>query len=127
MEDVFNERYVFTRLTGNSKKKWRRVMSEKFSNIESVEYPKGAIVSKAIIDNESGSVTIFAFDKGQGLSEHSAPFDALANILDGSVEITLENKPVTLTAGESILMPANIPHALKAVEKFKMMLIMIKN
>jgi quercetin dioxygenase-like cupin family protein len=84
-------------------------------------------VSKAIIDNESGSVTIFAFDKGQGLSEHSAPFDALANILDGSVEITLENKPVTLTAGESILMPANIPHALKAVEKFKMMLIMIKN
>jgi quercetin dioxygenase-like cupin family protein len=101
-------------------------MSEKFSTAGAVGYSPGAVVSKTVIDKDAGSVTLFSFDGGQGLSEHSAPFDALVNILDGRAEITIGGTPVTLNAGESMVMPADVPHSLKAVEKFKMMLIMIK-
>lgn len=91
-----------------------------------VEYQDDAVVSKEIIKKNTGTVTLFAFDKGQGLSEHTAPFDALVYILDGKAEITISGKSSDVRAGQIIIMPANKPHALKAVERFKMMLVMIK-
>lgn len=93
---------------------------------EMVDYQDGTIVSKTLINKDKGTVTIFAFDKDQTLSEHTAPFDALLQALDGEVEVLISGKKYHLTTGEMILMPANVPHAVKAVEKFKMMLIMIK-
>ena len=101
-------------------------MAEKFDVNGSVKYGDGAVVSKTLIDKKSGTVTLFAFDKGQGLSEHTAPFDALVNVTEGKAEIKISGEPHLLDAGESLIMPANEPHALKAVEKFKMMLVMIK-
>ena len=94
---------------------------------ELIDYQKGTIVSKTIIDKEAGTVTLFAFDKEQGLSEHTAPFDAMVNILDGEAEIIISGKTFNLKAGEIIIMPANEPHAVKACKKFKMILIMIKS
>ena len=91
-----------------------------------VEYQDDAIVSKEIIKKNTGTVTLFAFDKGQGLSEHTAPFDALVYILDGKAEISISGTSSDVIAGQIIMMPANKPHALKAIERFKMMLIMIK-
>ncbi len=92
-----------------------------------VKYDKGAVVSRTIIEKKTGTVTIFSFDKGQGLSEHTAPFDALAEILDGEAEIFISGEPKRVKAGEFIIMPAGKPHALKAVKKFKMALIMIRS
>lgn len=97
-----------------------------FKTAHSIEYSAGAVVSKTIIKNPSGNISLFAFDKGEGLSEHSAPFEALVQLLDGSAEITIGGTPFHLQTGESIILPANIPHALKASEKFKMILTMIK-
>jgi len=91
-----------------------------------VEYQDGSVVSKEIIKKETGTVTLFAFDKGQGLSEHTAPFDALVNIIDGQAEITISGKPFIVKEGEMIIMPANEPHSLKAVAKFKMLLVLVK-
>jgi quercetin dioxygenase-like cupin family protein len=91
-----------------------------------VGYDKGAVVSRTILEKKTGTVTIFSFDKGQGLSEHTAPFDAMVEILDGEAEILIAGKPNKVKAGEFIIMPANKPHALKAVKKFKMALIMIR-
>ncbi len=92
-----------------------------------IEYQKDSVVSREIIKKEIGTVTIFAFDKGQGLSEHSAPFDAMVQIIDGEAEITIDGKPNTVSEGEMIIMPGNIPHALQAENKqFKMILTMIK-
>ena len=91
-----------------------------------LDYQDGAVVSRAIIDRETGTVTLFAFDKGEGLSEHTAPFDALVQVLEGQVEITISGKPLKLQAGEMVIMPANEPHALRAVERFKMLLVMIR-
>jgi len=101
--------------------------SEIFNLENAVSYASGAIVSKTIVKKQTGNITLFAFDKGQELSEHTAPFDALVNVLDGKVEIFIDKKPYLVSAGEFIIMPANIPHAVKAVEKFKMMLVMIKS
>ena len=92
-----------------------------------VEYQTGSVVSRTVIEKQTGTCTIFAFDAGQGLSEHTAPFDALVSILDGEAEITISGKPFNLTEGEMIIMPADDPHALKAVKNFKMMLVMIKS
>ncbi len=92
-----------------------------------VSYQDGSVVSKEIIKKQTGTVTLFAFDEGQGLSEHTAPFDALVTIVDGEAEITISGKPCIVKKGEMIIMPANEPHALKAVEKFKMLLVMIKS
>ena len=92
-----------------------------------VEYQPGAVVSRTLIDKPAGTVTLFAFDKGQGLSEHTAPFDALVYILDGEAEITISGKPLLVKKEEMVIMPANQPHALKAVSRFKMMLVMIKS
>ena len=100
--------------------------AEKFSFIDSVSYADGSIVSKILLRNDKGNITLFAFDKGEMLSEHTAPFDAIVQILDGTAEVMIDNKSNLLTAGESIIIPANLTHALTAVEKFKMMLIMIK-
>ena len=93
-----------------------------------IEYQKDSVVSREIIKKDIGTVTIFAFDKGQGLSEHSAPFDAMVQIIDGEAEITINGKPNTVKEGEMIIMPGNIPHALQAENKqFKMILTMIKS
>lgn len=97
--------------------------SEKFSFANSVQYAEGSIVSKILLRND---ITVFAFDKGEFLSEHTAPFDALVQVLDGITEVVIDGKVNHLVAGESILMPANIPHSVHAVEKFKMLLTMIK-
>lgn len=91
-----------------------------------VEYSVGGVISKQVLKNEAGNITLFSFDKGQGLSEHTAPFDALVQILDGKAEITIGGKPLTLIVGQSVIMPAGIPHALHAPERFKMLLTMIK-
>ncbi len=93
---------------------------------EMVGYQDGSIVSKEIIKKESGTVTLFAFDKGQGLSEHTAPFNALVNVLDGEAEVRITGKPFVVKAGEMIIMPANEPHSIQATEKFKMLLVLIK-
>ena len=92
----------------------------------SIEYSNGSIVSKTIIEKPSGTITLFAFDKGQSLSKHSTPFDALIQVIDGKAEITIDEKEYILTKEEVILMPANIPHAVRAIDKFKMILTMIK-
>lgn len=91
-----------------------------------VEYQDEAIVSREIIRKNTGTITVFAFDEGQGLSEHTAPFDAFVQILDGVAEITISGKPVKASAGEAVIMPANEPHSLKAVKPFKMLLVMIR-
>ncbi len=91
-----------------------------------VKYQENAVVSSEVIKKDTGIITVFAFDKGQGLSEHTAPFDALVNIIDGQAEVTISGKLFTVKKGEMIIMPANKPHSMKAVEKFKMLLVMIK-
>lgn len=91
-----------------------------------VEYQEGSVVSRTVIDEKTGTVTLFSFDRGQGLSEHTAPYDALVQVIEGLAEILISGKPFRLKAGEAIIMPANEPHALKAVEKFKMVLVMIR-
>ena len=93
-----------------------------------IEYKEGSVVSMEVIKKELGTVTLFAFDKGQGLSEHSAPFDAMVQIIDGEAEITLGGVPHTVKKGEMLIMPANVPHALQAVNgPYKMILTMIKS
>ena len=92
-----------------------------------IEYQDGSVVSRTIIDKVTGTLTLFAFDEGQGLSEHTAPFDALVYLLDGKAEITISGKPLHLEGGDMVIMPANEPHALRATRKFKMMLVMIKS
>lgn len=104
----------------------KQCLGEVFSPAGLVAYAEGAVVSRTIVENRGGTVTLFAFASGEGLSEHTAPFDALVNVLDGEVKITIGGKPHQLKSGESILMPANVPHALAAVTAFKMMLVMIK-
>lgn len=94
--------------------------------IDLVDYQEGSIVSKTIIDQDTGTLTLFAFDQGQGLSEHTVPFDALVHILDGEAEVIISGESMHPEEGDVVLMPANKPHALKAVKKFKMLLVMIK-
>ena len=94
---------------------------------EVVGYQDGAVVSREIIKKPNGSVTLFAFDEGQGLSEHTAPFDALVQVVEGAAEIVISGRPHRLQSGEMILMPAGHPHALKAFKRFKMILTMIRS
>ena len=101
--------------------------AESYNLLELVDYAAGAIVSRTLAENESGTITLFAFDVDQGLSEHTAPFDAFVQILDGKAEIVIAGKPVEARAGQIVLMPANIPHALKAIEPFKMLLTMLRS
>jgi quercetin dioxygenase-like cupin family protein len=92
-----------------------------------VGYQEGAIVSREVINKKTGTVTIFSFDKGEGLSEHSTPFDAMIFVADGEAEITIDGNPNYLKAGDMIIMPADHPHAVKALKQFKMLLIMIRS
>ncbi len=101
-------------------------ISEKFVLTEAVTYSTQSVVSKAVLKKQTGNVTLFAFDRGEGLSEHTAPFDAMVHVLDGLAEIKIGGQPHLLKEGDAIIMPANVTHALKAIERFKMMLIMIK-
>lgn len=94
--------------------------------IDLVNYQDGAVVSRTLVKGTTGTVTLFAFDQGQGLVEHTTPFDAMAQILEGEAEITISGKPMKTAAGEAVLMPANQPHALKALSRFKMLLTMIR-
>jgi len=95
--------------------------------VELVGYQEGAVVSRTLINQKTGTVTLFAFDAGQELSEHTAPYDALVQVLDGETEISIAGQPFLLKAGDAIIMPANDPHAVKAMTKFKMMLTMIRS
>lgn len=92
-----------------------------------VSYQSESVVSRTLIKKETGTITLFAFSKGQALSEHTVPFDAMVYILDGKAEITISGNPNTLESGQMIVMPANKPHSLKATENFKMLLIMIRS
>ena len=94
---------------------------------EMVAYQDGAVVSRTILDSKTGTVTLFAFDKGQGLSEHTAPFDALVQVLDGEAGVTISGHEHRVVAGQVIVMPADRPHSLHAVAAFKMMLVMIRS
>ena len=106
-----------------------RIMKKvEVSNLDGMlDFQEGSVVSRALINKKEGTVTLFSFDKDEGLSEHSAPFDALVYIFNGKAKITISKVDYDLEKGQMIVMPANEPHALKAIEKFKMMLIMIKS
>lgn len=95
--------------------------------IDLVLYQAGSVVSRTLINEKAGTVTLFAFDDGEGLSEHTAPYDALVHILEGEAEVTISGKPFHLNQGDVIMMPANEPHALKALARFKMLLTMIRS
>jgi len=98
------------------------------SNLEGlIDYQEGSVVSRTLIDKKTGTVTLFAFDINQGLSEHTAPYDAMVYVIDGEVDVTISGKPVKLKKGEITTMPANEPHALTAKTRFKMLLTMIKS
>jgi quercetin dioxygenase-like cupin family protein len=91
-----------------------------------VEYSADSIVSKTILDKSAGTITLFAFDKGQKLSEHTAPYDAVVQVLDGSCRLTIDGQAKQVTAGQIIIMPGNVPHSVTAIERFKMLLTMIR-
>ena len=95
--------------------------------VDSVDYQAGSVVSRTIIDKDAVTVTLFAFDEGQGLSEHTAPYDAIVQILEGEAKVTISGKTIMVKQGEMTIMPANQPHALSAVTRFKMLLIMIRS
>lgn len=101
--------------------------SEIFNLEGSIDYAKDSVVSRTLINRPEGTVTLFAFDEGQGLSEHSAPYNAQVQVLDGKVKVLIDGKPFILNKGEIIILPADIPHALEAVYRFKMLLTMIKS
>ena len=103
-----------------------KLLGQALKLVDLVSYQVGSVVSRTIIDKGIGTITLFAFGEGQGLSEHTAPFDAVVYLLDGEAEITISGKPLYLKKGEMVIMPANKPHALRAVKKFKMMLVMIR-
>lgn len=103
------------------------MIAKPFNISNLIEYQEGSVVSREIIKKETGTVTIFAFDKGEGLSEHTAPFDAMVQIVDGTAEIVISGNKNIVQSGEMIIMPGNVPHALNAVERFKMVLTMIRS
>jgi quercetin dioxygenase-like cupin family protein len=113
----------------NDKAKSKSTMrpSQAFDLAKLVDYADGAVVSRTIAENDSGTITLFAFDEGQNLSEHTAPFDAFVQILDGRAELIISGQAVEASAGQIVLMPANIPHAVKAQGRFKMLLTIIRN
>ena len=102
------------------------VKGEPFDLADHVTYAIGSVVSKTLTKNNSGNITLFSFDKGQGLSEHTAPFDAVVYLLDGKARITIGGEPKEVSAGQMLIMPANVPHSLHADERFKMVLVMIR-
>ncbi len=112
---------------GNSQNDPEKLVGQVAKLADLVDYQEGSVVSRTIIKKGTGTVTLFAFDKGEALSEHTTPFDAMVHVLDGEVEITISGEASRLGAGEMIIMPADKPHALKATKRFKMLLIMIRS
>ena len=104
-----------------------KLLGQAIELIGLIDYREGSVVSRTIIDKATGTCTLFAFDGGQGLSEHTVPFDALVYILDGEAEVTISGKSLHLKDGDMVIMPANEPHALLAIKRFKMMLVMIRS
>ena len=102
------------------------IKSKAVNTAEFIEYSRNSVVSKQIIKKGTGTITLFAFDKGQSLSEHTAPFDAFVQVVDGKGEFIIDSKTLNVARDEFIILPANIPHAVNAVEKFKMLIVMIK-
>ncbi len=94
---------------------------------EAIDFSRGAIVSKTLVDRPTGTITLFAFDAGQRLSEHTAPFDAVVQVIEGAAELTIGGRPIICRAGQMVIMPANVPHAVNAAEPFKMLLTMIRS
>ena len=92
-----------------------------------IDYAEKSVVSKALVDRKAGTLTLFAFDKDEGLSEHTAPYDAVVQVLEGRAELTIAGRPVPAAAGELVIMPANVPHAVRAKSRFKMLLTMIRD
>ncbi|MFZ2657450.1 MAG: cupin domain-containing protein [Victivallales bacterium] len=101
--------------------------SKSFELKSLIQYSKDSIVSRTIAERKTGTLTVFAFDKDQGLSEHSAPFDAIVQVIDGTGEFIIGGKPVKASSGQIVIMPAKVPHAVKAIKKFKMLLTMIRS
>ncbi|MDO8717069.1 MAG: cupin domain-containing protein [Dehalococcoidales bacterium] len=104
-----------------------KLLAQALKVADLVDYQEGSVVSRTIMDKANGTLTLFAFGEGQGLSEHTAPFDALVYLLDGEAEIVISGKTLRLSKDEMVIMPADQPHALKAIKKFKMMLVMIRS
>ena len=111
----------------NNENKSNQLKAQASSLSDLIEYQEGAVVSRTIIDKPTGTVTVFAFDQNEGLSEHTASYDAMVYAIEGEVEVAISGKPVKLKQGELTIMPANEPHALTAKTKFKMLLVMIKS
>ncbi len=109
------------------KKDMEKIEAQAIRLIDLADYQKGSVVSRTVIDKKTGTVTFFAFDEGQGLSEHTAPFDALVYLLEGEAEIVISGKALHCKEDDMLIMPANEPHALRAVKKFKMILTMIRS
>lgn len=105
----------------------RKLPAQAVNLSDLIGYQEGSVVSRTIIDKKTGTVTLFAFDEKQGLSEHTAPYDALVYLLEGEAEVVISGKPIRLKTGEITIMPANEPHALTAVTRFKMLLTMIRS
>lgn len=103
------------------------LLGKAFDLADLVAYQSGSVVSRALVTKATGTVTVFAFDKGEGLSEHTAPFDAIVYITEGEGEITISGKTLTAKIGEMVIMPAGQPHSLQAVKRFKMLLIMVRS
>ncbi len=103
------------------------ILAKKLVMTDLISYQEGAVVSRTLVDKKTGTVTLFAFDKGQGLSEHSAPYDALILVMDGKVEIKIDGVPQELGVGEMIILPAEHPHAVRALSPFKMILTMVRS
>jgi quercetin dioxygenase-like cupin family protein len=112
---------------GMQQKKLEKLVGQTIRLVDLADYQEGSVVSRTIIDKKTGTVTFFAFAEEQGLSEHTAPFDALVYIVEGEAEIVISGKPIHLKGGEMVVMPANHPHSLKATKDFKMILTMIRS
>lgn len=114
-------------MSDNKQPNSESLLTQAIDIIGLIGYQQGSVVSRTIMNEKGGTVTLFAFAEGQGLSEHTAPYDAFAYILDGEAEVTISGQEIKVKKGEMVIMPANKPHALKALEQFKMLLIMIKS
>ncbi len=117
---------ILSRYQRSKEEKLGDLLAKALKLSELIEYQEGSVVSREIISKKTGTVTLFAFDKGQGLSEHTAPFDATVFCLEGEVEVTISGKPILVKKDEMVIMPADLPHSLKANTRFKMLLIMIR-
>jgi quercetin dioxygenase-like cupin family protein len=115
------------KVKGMEQKGLEKLVGQAIRFTDLADYQESSVVSRTIIDKKMGTVTFFAFDRGQGLSEHTAPFDALVYLLEGEAEIVISGKPIRLKDGEMVIMPANQPHALRAIKNFKMILTMIRS